>query len=152
MQARRFAAVLIDGAPFAAALAVCLTMIEGASAFGFLLATGLVLCWILAATLWGLVMGPTPGKRLMGLVLSGQGCLLCREMRRLFPLVILCLVGAALQDFSFWPVRMDSVWAGPNAVILVATLALVGWYGAQSLGNAQGWWNLSTTYQTRVVG
>ena len=62
---------------------------------------------------------PTPGKRVMGLKLDGQGCLACRELRRLWPVLSLGLGAFALE------VAAGRGHVPSAAVISVATLVLV---------------------------
>lgn len=62
---------------------------------------------------------PTPGKRVMGLKLDGKGCLACRELRRLWPVLALGLGAFALE------VAAGLGQVPSAAVISVATIALV---------------------------
>lgn len=88
-------------------------------------ATALSDAGVLAVTaVWVLIggvafAGRTPGKQVMGLRLEGAGCMACRELRRLWPILTLGLGAFALEAAAL---------AGqvPSAgLVTLATLALV---------------------------
>lgn len=63
---------------------------------------------------------PSPGKWLMGLTITGQGCAMCREIRRLGPFLLLSLPGL----FAPLILSIGAPWPLPTPLI-AAAIALV---------------------------
>ena len=89
----------------------------------------------------------SPGKWLLGLQIAGQGCAICREVRRIGPLL---LSSVCITIFSAWtmtlpaPIPVPSIWFFGLAgfVFLFAlvyyVLPLLRWRGAMPYDKATG--------------
>ncbi|QUJ75418.1 RDD family protein [Sulfitobacter albidus] len=93
--------------------------------------------------------GRTPGKRLTGLRITGQGCAMCREVRRLGPFVLLGIGSTVLSVLppdslaDLPPMAQIWVYVGGGVIVLLAFVwlyvwPLLRWRGAMPYDRATG--------------
>lgn len=107
---RRVAAFALDFIP----VALVLDLATGLSDAGILAVTSL---WVLISAT--VLSGPTPGKRILGLVVEGTGCRACRELRRLWPILALSFFAFGLEAAA------GSGHVPSSGFVLIGTLALI---------------------------
>lgn len=103
---------------------------------------------LIASALFVARKGQTPGKRLAGLRVQGQGCAMCREARRLSFFVFLGVAAFALETVpadTVSSLAQAPVWilvAGSVAVLcvffLMYVVPMVRWRGAMPYDRATG--------------
>ena len=89
----------------------------------------------------------TPGKRLLKLQITGQGCAICREARRLGPMLLVSVVGTIWAAYSLtltaaisisWPVAVAASMILLAAFVLYYVVPLIRWKGSMPYDRATG--------------